>query len=348
MIAVDLLRAVRVAIAHGYPDGPCPDGLASAMVVKDVLPDAEVRFVSHNTREHDELCAEPNTLFVDMVPPEKRVAEFVAAGAIVLDHHQSSRHLVEAFGERGIFGDEATQPGVSGAVLAFEQVWLPLAQVRYGEHARVASPPPDLREIQAEETERVRCFAELAGVRDTWQTADPRWRRACMQAKVLRFFPAADWLEADGDPLNEERLRRRMEMLGEVLMRKDEEESRKLVANAYHFVTERGLRVAVLPSTYVSDASVLLADVADVVVGFNYRAGNAAVPDLRLSFRSRGAVDVAAIAKTLGGGGHTNAAGAAVSTLLHREGDHYDESTSRNPYSEIKYIFHVFERTRCP
>lgn len=339
MIPLDELRAVRVVISHGYPDGPCPDGLAAAMVVQDVLPKAEVRFVVHNTREHEELRAEPHMLFVDMVPPEKRAAEFVVAGAIVLDHHKSSEHVVRLFRERGVFGDEAADPGVSGAVLAFEHVWRPLALS--DEYARWTTKTGETAVRRRIGVDRVQAFAALAGVRDTWQTNDPRWRDACMQAKVLRFFPSEDWL--DGDPLDENRLEARMTMLGEILMKKDAEETKRLLASAYRFSTPAGTRVVVLPSTYVSDAANALKTEADVVIGFNFRMGSGEVPDLRLSFRSRGSFDVAAIAKTLGGGGHTNAAGAAIPTALEAADEHYEgPRPSRNPYTEIRRLMERF------
>lgn len=333
VIPIDELRAVRVVISHGYPDGACPDGLAAAMVIQDVLPKAEIRFVVHNTRAHEDLVAEPHMLFVDMVPPEKRASEFVAAGAIVLDHHKSSEGVVALFGERGVFGDEAADPGVSGAVLAFEHVWRPLAPFSVWASYSGEVPDSDIDYVQK--------FSALAGVRDTWQTNDPRWRAACAQAKVLRFFLPEDWL--DGDPLDELRLTSRMEMLGDLLMRKEENETKRLLESAYRFRTPKGTRVVVLPSTYVSDAATRIKDEADVVVGFNFRMGSGEIPDLRLSFRSRGTFDVARIAKTLGGGGHTNAAGAAVPIdlggLPH---DHYDEASTRNPYTVIRDILERF------
>lgn len=336
MIPLEALRAVRVVIAHGYPDGPCPDGLAGAMVLQDVLPHAEIRFSVLNTSAYEALPADPHMLFVDMVPPESRLDEFVAAGAIVLDHHKNNRDAITRFGERGVFADEVTEPGVSGALLAFEHVWLPFWRELFME------PFADAANVG-----RVRAFAELVGVRDTWQQKDPRWRAACAQSKVLRFFPPEDWL--DGDPLNESRLTSRISMLGEVLMRKDDEQTKQLLASAFPFQTPRGTRVVVLPSTYVSDAATAIGDEADVVIGFNFRLGRGHVPDLRLSFRSRGARDVAAIAKTLGGGGHTNAAGAAVSLTLggaidryEDETDPHDESTSRNPYTMIQRIMAAF------
>lgn len=335
-IPLEALKAVRTVISHGYPDGPCPDGISAAMLVKDVLPDAEIRFLAHNTKEHAELPARPAMMFVDIVPPAARVAAFVAAGAIVLDHHKSSRGLVELFKDKGVFGDEEAEPGVSGAVLAYRHVWsalIPFIPLQSRSASRSAWRACNgFWEDGRYEAQRVRAFAELAGVRDTWQTKDERWRKATIQAKVIRFFSPEEWL--DGDPLNEKRLNTRLETLGETLMRRDEEHSRSLIASAFRFSNAHGVRVVVLPSTLISDAAEALRGEADVVVGFAYRVEKND-PQLRLSFRSRGAFDVSNIAKRLGGGGHTNAAGCALAADPVATGP-------SNPYTLVREIFAPF------
>jgi hypothetical protein len=94
----------------------------------------------------------------------------------VLDHHASARPVVEAFGDRGIFADEVSQPGVSGATLAFEHVW------------RKIVTHPDTWPATIED------FAQLVGVRDTWQTQHPQWWRACDLQAVLLGLPRDYWM----------------------------------------------------------------------------------------------------------------------------------------------------------
>ena len=313
----EALESIRTVCAHSYPDEPCADGMASALIVLDAFTDTkislEIKFVSFNTREYDELEAKPNMLFVDMTPPAARAKEFVDAGAIVLDHHATARPVVELFGERGVFGEE---PGVSGATLAFRYVWQRLVDVN----------------VQADAEPFMRAFAELIGVRDTWQTKDPRWREATIAAKVLRFFAFEEW--CDFNPFNGDPFRERMEMLGETLMRRDEAFVSKLIDSMWRFEGAGGERVVVLPSTVVSDAAEhpRLKETADVVVGFGYRSDGGGEPKLRLSFRSRGSYDVGELAKQLGGGGHRNAAGAALSV-------HGGAFGEMDPYTAIRVIF---------
>ncbi len=119
MIDVEKLSAVRRVIVHAN----CADGMASAMILHDALPDAEVVFLQHGTAEFLSLPATTGMLFCDISPPADRVAEFVGVGAIVLDHHKTVRDVVEAFGDCGVFADETKEPGVSGALLAYREVW---------------------------------------------------------------------------------------------------------------------------------------------------------------------------------------------------------------------------------
>ena len=167
MIPIEKLRSLRILLTHGYPDNPCPDGLASALIVRDALPLIEVRFLVHGTRELEELVPEPGMLFCDIVPPAARAAEFVAAGAIVLDHHVAARSVVEMFGELGVYADACSEPGVSGAVLAFREIWLPVKNAEVA-HLRRGVPWQDILQAQhLDARNRISRFAMLTGIRDT-------------------------------------------------------------------------------------------------------------------------------------------------------------------------------------
>lgn len=124
MIPLEKLRQVTTIVTHDT----CPDGLASAMILLDVLPKAEVVFCQYSTPLHKSMIAKPGMLFADFSPDPARIQEFIDQGAIVLDHHKTAKDTVLACGELGVFADEKEDPGVSGAVLAFREVWLPLVQ----------------------------------------------------------------------------------------------------------------------------------------------------------------------------------------------------------------------------
>lgn len=280
MLDIDSLLAVRTIVTH---EG-CADGIASAIILRDALPNARVEFVQYNTPAHRDLRATPGILFCDMTPPASRVQEFVDAGAIVLDHHRGAREIVDAFGDRGVFADEATEPGVSGATLAFREVWKLVSTFENEDNLST------LREI-----------ATRAGIRDTWQRNDPRWREACAQAAALRFWPPEMLIGAPIDGLAA-----RLE-IGEVLLQRDTERDERSIAEAYRFEVD-GLRVVAFEGLHTSDIAERLEGEADLVVGWHY-----AMEDGRarmvVSCRSRGAVSALALAKANGGGGHQRAAG---------------------------------------
>ena len=121
---ISLLKGVNKICVHDN----CPDGTASAIILKEALDlgPEQIVFVQHDALEYKEMKAEPGLLFCDCAPPPDRVQEFVDVGTIVLDHHKYSRGIVAAFGERGVFADKEKEPTVSGAGLAYREVWLPM------------------------------------------------------------------------------------------------------------------------------------------------------------------------------------------------------------------------------
>lgn len=283
-----LLKGIRTIVSHA----DCPDGIASALILRGALPGAEVTFVEHNTPEQNELPATEGMIFCDVVPPRERAAEFVEAGAIVLDHHRGARDVVEAFGERGVFADEDAEPGMSGAPLAHREVWCALR----------------------EDDERVRRFATLAGIRDCWLTDHPDFEEAAAQAAALLFFgyeALADQIPADGPP-----------HIGEPQLEVGRRQRAQRMAAAAETAERKLHRLRPEVAVY-NDRDRLLSDVAGlaldtdprlrVVCGFHYKVTSDGAMLLVCSLRSRsGDVDVAAIAKAQGGGGHTSAAGFGV------------------------------------
>jgi len=318
-ISLDKLKEVRTIISHGW----CADGVAAAVFCKSVLPEAEVRFIQYSTLEHRMLEATPGMLFCDFSPHPDRLKEFVDAGAIVLDHHMTSREVVEAFGENGIFGDENKDPGVCGAVLAHDHVWSAI-----GNHSD-------------EERAFAKKVATLSGIRDTWQRDSEQWRMACVLAESFRFYPEKSWLEvAAKDRIFSAEFKRWWEErweVGQILRQRTEGYVDYAVNKALRFTTPRGTRVAVISGTKLtSDTADAIHEDADLLVGFKYGGieedGRA---NLTFSTRSHTNFNCAEFCNKFGGGGHTKAAGFSIT---------FDPDSERvDPYTELRRFLKEYE-----
>jgi hypothetical protein len=335
MIQIEALRQVKTVVSHAN----CPDGVASALILAHALflahalPGVRVLFMQYGTADLAALKPEPGMLFVDFSPPAERAAEFRAKGAIVLDHHKTARAVVESFGERGVFADEEKEPGVSGAMLAYREVWCPIGRAELIAAKQGARPPY----FTAGDDVALREFAILAGIRDTWQKNSPRWIEACAQAEALRFWP---WERLRGQTIGG---LASMLRIGDVLLERKAEDARRAIAESLR-VTIGGKRIVILADVATtSDAAEALGDEADVVIGFRYLVDRAAPrPEdvhgigvgiqtkMVLSCRSRGGFDVSAFCRSLGGGGHTAAAGCSLPIDAIS-----DAGVSVNPYESI-------------
>lgn len=289
MIPIEKLKQVRVIITHAN----CPDGIASAILLHDALPEAGIRFLTHGTKEYRELPAHAGMLFCDIAPPSERVELFRALGAIVLDHHKSAEALVKRF-EYHVFADEKLEPGVSGAVLAYREVWLPLN----GDwNSDVIA----------------KGFARIAGVRDTWQSSSPEFQQANEQAAALTFWPTENWL-ALRSPFSRDGNRNKfMDMLdlGPVLFVKKIDAAKKALSQSWRTTVE-GIRCVIFEgTTLTSDVAELVGNEADLIIGFGFVVEDGKFL-LNVSARSHTMFDCAAFANRLGGGGHTKAAGFTV------------------------------------
>jgi hypothetical protein len=326
-ISIERLKNVKRLVTHAN----CPDGVASALIVRDALPDVEVLFVKHGTEQHRELEPRPGTLFVDFSPHVEKddlfqvVKHWVEAGTIVLDHHPTQRDVTMAFVEAGLGAYGENDRGECGAWLAYEHVWRAL---KGDHHFQIDGADFGLS---------VRNFAELAGVRDTWKKDDPRWYKACLQAEALMFW-SFDHVDLDEFVESSE-----MTTLGGRLFEKKLEHARAAIAESHRFQTPRGTRVLLFQGvTPTSDAAELLEKdpyldgrgdrhAPDIVAGFHYRV-DAGKLQLTFSTRSHTGYDVGAFCKAHGGGGHTAAAGFTVSGEM-----------SANPYTVFKLLLQEWE-----
>jgi hypothetical protein len=354
MIPHEKLKAVRTIISHAH----CSDGLASAILLKDAYTQRglspEVRFMQHGTEEYRTLKPSADLLFCDFFPyvpeievdrrkvhdPEKLRA-WAESGAIVLDHHKGSQAIVAAFRENGVFADEMKEPGVSGAFLAFREVWLPFYR-----------QPLPLEFRDNDEILFARDFAVIAGIRDTWQNHHPLWRKSCIQNEILRFYPSADWLDKPlpFHPGNHGFWKERLE-LGDLLWTKHEKGIKRCIEKAWRFTSTKGTRVLVFDGCRsVSDVAEEVDQDFDLVMAFDYEVeypketpNVGGVRKIIYSIRSHTTFDCLAFAKTFpGGGGHTKSSGFNINLELgsdagSRYARHYD------PYSLAEALVNKYE-----
>lgn len=333
-LPLSMLKKVTTIVSHANPNGPCPDGTAAAILAHDVLPKAKVIFVSHGMPAFEDLKAEPGMLFLDVCPPEKRVEEFLVVDAMVLDHHPTSRHVLTPFALKGhgVFGEN--EKGESGAVLAFEHVWMHLAGVT------------EARRPYAKR------FAKVAGIRDTWKTGDEWWDEACEQAAALVFYPWRSFSDLR-DVFHQDNLEFDTLMeVGEILVAKDMEFVNQQIRDGVRVSTEdRRTRLFIVPTTRTSDVAEAMKDEpVDVVVGFQYRGerGGDGGIKLVLSTRARGGYDVGAFCAAHGGGGHKSAAGVTFTIAPRNHARKLTPSVldADDPYAMILGLFNAFEQPK--
>ncbi len=314
-IPLEKLREVQTIVVHGN----CSDGLASAIILDDILPGREIiHFAHHSTTP---LESKPGMLFCDISPPRARVEEFKAVGAIVLDHHRSAREVTEAF-EHHVFGDEWKDRGVSGAVLAHREVWKVLHPHWLGQ--------------QDFDPQGVEHFAKVIGIRDTWQTKDPLFGQGCVFAEMLSFFPRKYWLGTPSPQMlrihNRETLASRMRV-GEVAMENKMEGSKHLAEHGLYFRSRsKGTHCVILPGRRINDAADMVRPDSELILGFSYLAEKDEVK-LLISARTRHGYNCAQFCAFYGGGGHTEAAGCDVPV----------PDRGLNPYDMIRDMVETYE-----
>lgn len=269
-------------LTHAVVHANCSDGLGSAIVLKLALPHLKVTYVNYHTPELEALVPEPGMVFCDFCPPAERAQSFLDVGTVVLDHHKTARETVKLFQKAGlgVFGDERHDPGVSGAVLAYQHVYREI----------LGEGPPELQD-----------FVTKVGVRDTWLKSSPLWAEAQKQHLLFSFFDKDEWMPEGSIPSYPPHLPEKplVDVLQDHLRSKIKSQLRKSTS------FKLGDRTfCIMPSLSTSDVAEELGPSVTALFGFGYDQ-----EELRVSCRSHSDFDVAALAKSLGGGGHTQAAG---------------------------------------
>jgi hypothetical protein len=347
MIPIEKLKQVSVIYTHGK----CPDGLASAMILKDAFRmlgmDPPIRFLVHDTPEHrvagnmdvSEYGAGAFALFCD-IAPHPDVAKASGGQILVLDHHVGAKDLVESFGENGVYADAEKEPGVSGAVLAFREVWHPM----WEEAVRTEGSSWRDGTVTTDRSIATRDFAECVGVRDCWRTRDPRFERAQWISKYLMALPADAWLQGHHPYLSEEEMQRGRSLFEQHMLAVKQTFDQKVISWIPDTTPEdepqQGNVCLIVFQEQVAGFR-LASDVAEMIrndpelpeervciAGFSYVVDKpGCTPRLLFSLRQANGFDVCAFAKAQGGGGHEKAVGFSV--------DPHRDVTGRTPYGEI-------------
>jgi hypothetical protein len=320
------VKKIKTIVTHAN----CSDGIASAVILKSVLPKADVIFLQHGTKEQLSIPATEGMIFCDFSPPSTRVQEFLDVGAIVLDHHIKQQGIVAQFGDNGVFAHETENPGVSGAVLAYLEVWLPMVRSEPHKYLKGVLLNNDVG--SSSYPLLVRKFATLAGIRDTWQKSSTDWNEARALHETLMFYGPEVWLtDLFPSDSTDPTWRSRME-LGHHLLSKQNLRIEK--AKEGVFRTSVSGKVVQIHNdvTITSDLAEATLPGTDFILGFSYinettDSGwpQSIGPKIIVSCRSRNGMDVGEFAKAHGGGGHSAAAGFSLQL---KEGD-------PNPYSYI-------------
>lgn len=270
----------------------CADGFASALILRACYPDARVEFIQHETPSQRELdpsdgCA----IFCDITPHESNAQAFADAGHYCLDHHKTQKHIVEMFGDRGVFAEEGER--TSGAGLAFKVF--------------------EQRMPLYERKEELRDFTELACIYDTWVRDSPRWKEASEQAGYLHFLGQERAMARKSIALTKEE-----KMFARVL-------SERHLENAKKAYEERILPIGNFGVFADDEEGRLINEVADHAreVGSNYTAiiGFQTKPQDEITLRYKFSVrrvdptyDCSKATRFFGGGGHSGAGGFSSET----------------------------------
>lgn len=261
-------------IDHIVCHSNCPDGTVSAIILSTVYPYARVTFVNYGELAYETIKAEEGMLFCDITPPLSRAQEFEDVGVVVLDHHK--KELVDPYR----YGYFSSEPGVSGAVLAFRAVEDRLTE---------------------EEQEHFESLSTAIGVRDTWMKESGLWKSSSVISSGIHSLPFDSWKHKKVN-----RLYTLAETLGEAARLRTERTVKEILESPFTFKNDAG-NTFLLTSGGGKISDLDDASPFDVSISFSYIL-NSTKPIVVFSLRSK-SFDVRSIAEQFGGGGHQKAAG---------------------------------------
>jgi hypothetical protein len=289
---VDQILQASEIVSHAG----CPDGIGAAMICAAAFVGAGMKppptnFIQYDTRGHEGMAVHPRQIFADITPPKSRWEEWKGLSPIVLDHHETVQHIVQALG--GQYGG----PDESGSTLAFDKIMMPLAGDRIGKAA----------------LESWRTFAHLCMTRDTWKTASPDWPEACALAQALLLY-GHSWavsVSSFGSLPMEELL-----AVGRKMHDKIIRQSKGVTRSSakYDVILPSGtIKLAFFNHANggsMSDIAHYMMDEmpCDAVVGYFYKHDNGQTQCV-MSARTNGSFSASDLARSFGGGGHAKAAG---------------------------------------
>lgn len=300
-ITLTLLRKLASA-RRVYYHGGCPDGIIAREFLKQYLGNENVHLEYIPISPSQKLEVTEHSAFIDVTPLPEQFEDFLRAGAIIMDHHNSMKPLFEQFEatypNQLLFGE--TAEGESGAWLAYSVVM--------ETYSHVPSYPPS-----KETADHWALVARMIAVGDCWIKEDPMFEKARYLGQHVALI-GNDY--ESGIPTPE--FIQHAIQFGEL---KSKEVKR--LADHVMFRDICGIRVGFTNQTKdISDLSEILRSHygANLVVGWQQqrkKMDNLPMEVTTFSFRSDECIDVGAFAKFLSsrGGGHARAAGAMIPSL---------------------------------
>lgn len=309
---VEKLRQINIVYYHAS----CPDGTMSAMLCAEAFRlidhKAEFKSLQYGTAEMDSLVPYSGQLFVDITPPRDRWEEWKGFDIIVLDHHESSMHVTT-----GLDGVYATNEKHSGAMLAYENVYLPCLEeaIRVGKEQHKGS----LWESMQRNDQRMWLeFATLAMIRDTWKNNSNFWDQSHALALATGFegstplidrvqsgdFDAGALMALGSRLLNTHT--RKVELTADTALIMDVSDAGFTYKLALFNTTEK---------TISDVGNLLLSRGVDVAVGYFYTHEDETTQAI-VSLRTKDRISASKVCEALGGGGHARAAGFRIKGAL--------------------------------
>lgn len=290
MFDINKLKKVNHVITHAK----CADGLASALLIQDVL-NIKVTYLDHYSPLWETMVPTEGMLCCDIIPPKHRIKDFFDKEILMIDHHKYNRNILKDYKHK-VFVDDV--PGVAATNLVYDNVFLPLSQ------------------RDEVEKELISVFQRNIGVRDTWMDDSIYWEEAMVMSPVLRFFPESYW-EGHVPYLLPHEID-----IGRILLSKTNNALNNLNFKKTVFKGYKICYIIVDSDDSIGDAS--FSDCADVLMkrdGFDLVLGfvhmlNGEQEFLKVHLRSK-SIDTSIIATAFEGGGHKKASGFRLAISPH-------------------------------